>query len=1016
MAPADCFRLDRHVAHTQLAHTAIEYSDRALSYAELIALVDARVKELTPWVSDGDVVAIHREKSEAYVTDLLAVLALGGIAMPIDLRLPDARISAMMDIVPPQVIITGDGPRATGWPSAVVDHPSYGERPAYVMFTSGSTGKPKAILGTLSALLHFVAWQGTEFGLSVGDRVSFLTPVGFDVSLRDIFLPLLHGATLVIPSERHIATPTAITRWMASERISVVHAVPSVAKLWARAMGDAAPTLRLFFLAGEKLYPAALAELRLAFGGTTEYVNLYGPSETTLAKFFFRVGPVSADDLAPIPVGQPIPGTSFEISDAEPCREVVITTRNATLGYINAAPAEAARFVRNSDGIVSYHTGDLGEISAAGDLVIVGRVDDEVKVNGVRVHPNEVTQALQAFPDAQDIHVFAIAPRGSDPRLAAVWIAKPGSEALLDSAPRDHALGHLPQAIVPTIWRKVNEFPKNANGKIDRARLAALVTQDTDAFDAPATKTEAWLCKLVTEILGCEEPSSTADLFGLGATSIHVAFLIGKVEDELGKSLDFADVFAVTRLSEIADLIDRSPTRETVAIPDILKARTYVLSPQQRRWWNIYMPEGNRSWATMVRVMKFDRPVDAKRLKRGLLDLALNQDSMRLSFVQRDGRVLLKESPVTDVTSLDIAVQDFSDQTTESAAGKLDALRLDVANSEIATDTWPLFRASVAHLPNGRSAVVFAMHHMISDGFSMNLIETQLRRFLEQDTAIPSPTRFNYLSYADWAAKEEPKRSGPGSESQTYWASVFQTPYRKHVFSEKWDGPGHDRGQGYCAKVPDTTREAVKAYARTHRVTEFSLYLTAKFRALHHLLGRPDLVIGTPAAGRELKGAEDLVGNFISLVCVRSRNITGRPPLDHVRQTMQDVALAMTHQNYQYDKLVSDLGMPFEQSRFPLTTIFISYLNFSGAGRSPLDLQELGFSDLGFAVKFDKMSYVREHDGATSLLVQYRNNLFDMEEIELFVAAWIDELDSIVRSESTIQGDERIVVCETALT
>jgi mycobactin peptide synthetase MbtE len=1002
MTPPDRFRLDDFVKPANLTRTCVECDGRTLAYGELIALVDARAQALAPLVRDGDVVAIRREKSEFYVVDLMAVLALGAVAMPLDPRLPEARVEALMDTVPPQAVITDDSVRATGRPSAIAGHPNHGERPGYVMFTSGSTGKPKAILGSVSALLHFVRWQGAEFGVSAGDRVSFLTPVGFDVSLRDIFLPLLHGGVLVIPSDQHIATPRAIAHWLARQSITVVHAVPSVAKLWARAMGDAVPALRLLFLAGEKLYPATVAELRAAFGETTKYVNLYGPSETTLAKFFFRVGPVNAGELAPIPVGRPLPGTSFGLGAAELGREVVITTRHATLGYINAPEAETRRFVRNGDGTVSYRTGDLGEVSVAGDLVIVGRADDEVKVNGVRVHPNEVTQALQGYSGAQDVCVFATTPRGrSEPRLAAIWIAGPAGQTLPDNAPREHALRHLPQAIVPTIWRKVVAFPKNANGKIDRARLADLLTPSDDGPTAAASDTEAWLCRAIGGILECEAPSTTADLFGLGATSIHVAFLIGKVEEELGKSLAFADVFALTRLRDIAALIDRSPARANVAMPDLPKAETYALSPQQRRWWNIYMPEGNRSWATMVRVLKFDRTVDARRLERGLLDLSRHQDSMRLSFVQRNGEVLLKETPVGDATSLDIEVQDFSGQPSETAARMLDALRLDVANAEIPTDAWPLFRATVAKLPGGQSAVVFAMHHMISDGFSMNLIETQLRQFLEEGRAVPAPSRFNYLAYADWAAREEPTRFGPGSDAQAYWARVFATPYRKHVFTEKWTGPGHDRGQGYCIKVPHATRAAVKTYARAHKVTEFSLYLSAKFQALHRLLDRPDLVIGTPAAGRELKGAEELVGNFISLVCVRSRRDAGQSALGHVRQTMQDVACAMTHQGYQYDRLVADLGLAFEQSRFPLTTIFISYLNFSGAGRSPLDPRELGFSDLGFAVKFDKMSYVREHDGATSLLIQYRNNLFERADIEAFASAWIDELDAVVRTERT---------------
>lgn len=1006
MKKPDPFPVHQLLAPYRMNHTAIKCAGQDVSYEMLIEMVDCRAGELRAVAADGDIIAIKREKSTEYIVDLLAILVIGAVAMPIDPRFPEARCAAMMDVVPPQVIIGLNGAfLSTGHVNVISSHLDRGERPGYVMFTSGSTGKPKAIIGTVSALLHFIKWQGAEFGLCETDRVSFLTPIGFDVSLRDIFLPLLHGAALVIPSERDTTTPGAIVQWLADEQISIIHAVPSVAKLWARSMGDAKPSLRAVFLAGEKLYPSVVAEICTAFGRAAEYINLYGPSETTLAKFFFRIEVSQSDSDAPIPVGRPLPGASFGFVAGGTSGEVVITTCNATLGYVGADAAEAARFSKGIDGEVSYRTGDLGETTANGELVIVGRADDEIKVNGVRVHPNEVTQCLSGYHAAQDIHVFATTIGGGpEPRLAAIWIAKPGEEMLDDLAPRKYALQQLPQAIVPTLWRKVTAFPKNANGKIDRNLLDNLFEQPIDKAWESATETEAWLSQLIASILECETPSPQADLFGLGATSLHVAFLIGKIEDELGKSLDFADVFAVTRLSDIAALIDSAPMRETVVIPPLQPSNLYRMAPQQRRWWNIYMPEGNRSWATMVRIMSFDHPLEPEKLKRGLLDLAQNQDSMRVSFVENDDEIWMRETEITSETTLDISVSDFSSFADEEAAAMLNELRLEVANSEISTDTWPLFRTKIAHLPKGQSAVVFAMHHMISDGFSMNIIEAQLRQYVDRGVAIPSPSKFNYLSYAAWAHEQEPKLFGSGSEAQSYWAKVFYTPYQKHLFMEKWKGPDHDRGQGLCVKVPELTRLAVKAYARRHKVTEFSVYFAAKFKVLHRILKRSDLVVGTPAAGRELKGAEDLVGNFISLVCVRSCDVAEQTPLEYIRQTMQKVARAMTHQNYQYDILVKDMGMEFEQSRFPLTTMFISYLNFSGSNGNTFDAREEGLSDLGFAVKFDLMSYVREHKGATSLLVQFRNILFEKEEIEVFTAGWIEELNALVQPETVVHN------------
>ena len=145
----------------------------------LIDMVDSRARELLEMATDGDVIAIKREKSTEYIVDLLATLAIGAIAMPIDPQFPEARCAAMMNVVPSQVVIGCNGAlQKTGRANVISSHPDRDERPSYVMFTSGSTGEPKAILGTISALLHFVKWQGAEFKLFETDQVSFLTPIG----------------------------------------------------------------------------------------------------------------------------------------------------------------------------------------------------------------------------------------------------------------------------------------------------------------------------------------------------------------------------------------------------------------------------------------------------------------------------------------------------------------------------------------------------------------------------------------------------------------------------------------------------------------------------------------------------------------------------------------------------------------------------------------------------------------------------------------------------------------------
>jgi len=382
-------------------------------------------------------------------------------------------------------------------------------------------------------------------------------------------------------------------------------------------------------------------------------------------------------------------------------------------------------------------------------------------------------------------------------------------------------------------------------------------------------------------------------------------------------------------------------------------------------------------------------------VRKAIYNIVSVQDSMRIFFTQ-DGDQL-RQHVLENISEKDIDVlyHDIQSESEDIKPEKLDKIRLSIANKEIDPLNWPLFRVNLIALSPNKMCLIFAIHHMVSDGFSVGLIEDALRKKLEHNISYSPDLSFNYIAYANWANEEE-KVYGKSSPAEKYWQELFKDPYEKIIFSEKWLGKDHDRGMGYCHRVPDNLRANVIATARREKLTEFSIYLAAKFLAWHKILNRNDIVIGTPAAGRDVTGTEEVLGNFISLVCMRSQISNPHNLCEYTNQIMRSVAKAMTYQGYQYDTLVKSLGLPLEQNRFPLTTLFISYLNFETLRSQPLPENELKHSDLGFAVKFDLMSYVSEHKDATSLQVQYRNNLFDRSDIEAFIQQWLLSIDDIV--------------------
>jgi non-ribosomal peptide synthetase component F len=323
-------------------HIAIISSSGELTYAELAEAVESRATIFQQENLTRQIVALQRTKSYSYVIDLLALLSVGAITMPIDPSLPPACREEMVKLAQPVALVTEDGSiTVDGTASELNLSEVQRSEAAYVFFTSGSTGRPKAILGARKALRHFIEWQGQEFEIGLEDRIPFLTHIGFDVSLRDVLLPLCHGAKLLIPDEAVTEKPQLTLNWLRQNGVTRLHTVPSVVRIWAQCATGLIPSLRTVFSAGEKLTPGTLTAIRSVANPNVEVVNLYGPTETTLAKFFYRLDPDETVKGSSAPVGQPLPKTSYSLGTEG---EIIITTPDASLGYLGASSDENRRF------------------------------------------------------------------------------------------------------------------------------------------------------------------------------------------------------------------------------------------------------------------------------------------------------------------------------------------------------------------------------------------------------------------------------------------------------------------------------------------------------------------------------------------------------------------------------------------------------------------------------------------------------------------------------------------------
>jgi amino acid adenylation domain-containing protein len=595
-------------AHRSPDSTAIEQGDKSWSYRQLeevtrsVALV-LRVGGL----SSGDCVAVTGQRSFGFVAAMLGVFRAGGVLLNLDPNLPEQRQSLMAEQAQAKHRIVVGSVAADPFsgapficsfaisaqgelPRDLHDDPSAsllpevtpGE-PAYIFFTSGSTGTPKAVKGRHAGLSHFLNWQRTQFGIDSSDRGAQLTALSFDVILRDSFLVLTAGGTLCIPAELDVLDPSRIIAWLRAKRITVLHIVPSLARLWLRSAADKVEPLclRHVFFAGEPLTGVLVTDWRRALSPTAEIVNLYGPTETTLAKCFLEV-PADPDPGVQS-IGGPIAETQVLILNArqtlcgpsEP-GEIAVRTPFRTLGYLNNPEANAKSFVPNpfchDPNDLIYLTGDGGSYHSDGRLAIHGRLDNQVKIRGVRVEPGEVEATMARHPLVREVAVAArMDVRGDKVLVAYVVLNGPAGDSKIRKvtrALRGYLRERMPAAMVPGAFVVVDALPLNANGKVNRRALPepnrrAFATAD---YAEPTNQLETLLVSVWTGVLQQDTVGIDDDFFDLGGHSLLAVQLIQQVRG-LGHRITIPMLFrcrTVRRLAHEIGLNDANLAETTV--------------------------------------------------------------------------------------------------------------------------------------------------------------------------------------------------------------------------------------------------------------------------------------------------------------------------------------------------------------------------------------------------------------------------------------------------------------------
>ncbi|CAN7282032.1 amino acid adenylation domain-containing protein [Trinickia sp. LjRoot230] len=1029
----------RGVIDCERALTRGEVDGRATRLAE--CLVAAGVRAETR-------IGVALTRSVDLFVALIAALKSGGAFVPLDPAHPRARLAQVIDDARIDYVLTDRAslpalaltPAMHVWcvddevpqaarPAAPIALPVVApQQAAYVIYTSGSTGKPKGVVVDHGSFARHCAAIAERYGTRETDVFLLFQSVNFDGAHEGWFSQYMSGAAVAVTADT-LWPPVQTCRMMTREAVTMTYAPPGCATQlaeWALEHG-APPSLRSLTVGGEATSREAFALLRRAFPNA-RIVNGYGPTETVITPMLWMFNPddplKKLGECAYLPIGNLVGARTAHVLDARlaPLPVGVIGELylggegvGVARGYLDRPALTAERFVPDpfgASGARLYRTGDLVRRRADGVFDFIGRVDHQVKLRGLRIELGEIEAQLAAHEDVREAVAVV---RGTGAHAALVAYVELSEQArsraafaeraeLADVAEFDaHLRRTLPDYMVPAHIVVLDALPRNANSKVDRAALPEPVRHQR-VYQAPAAGLETALAKIWHEVLGVSPIGRSDHFFTLGGHSLAAVRVATRVAERLAHEVPVRALFEAPTLAQYAQRVTMSPRVQAASAsssismpaPDAEEDGLLPPSAAQCALWFLWRAEPASAAYNIPVALRMCGPLDPNALRIAFARVAARHPALRSRLIERDGK--LPRQRIDGAVPVALPVVDLSESDAASEATR-EARAVTLTDEDALTPfdlghAAPLWRARLLRLAADDHVLSLVVHHIVSDGTSIELWLDQVRSaYIEQIEQIEHVRSDN-----DAPAIVEPNPTSLDAQHPAqlaFWRDtldnlpdlILPAPASGRVTPPQW------LAGRIAFEFDETLVRRAKAAAHAASATLPMLLHAALNVVLYRATGATDQPIGVLASTRESTNtaAREALGLFINAVVVRTRLTDGESPAA-ILSTVRDAALsAYAHADVPFADVVTAVRARRAAHGNPLFRVMFNYLRPTGAAeREWAGVSIEAFNDVRHRVVFELELDIVEHaDGRVSGAFSYACELVDGSFVEALTDGYL---------------------------